>query len=155
MLTSFRNFFLLTVGVALLAGVFYLMMKTSGTTPTSASAGAYIATTTQVRSATDFAWYVENASDYSDTSPNQLVSLMVGTTTYPIGTYQGCEATPDGVALEPSEIIRETCWFAGAGTDIGLFFENGVYTVQTRWTQEVPPDVDAEPHGPFETILTL
>ena len=88
--------------------------------------------------------------------PHQILSLVAAGRTYEIGEYMGCSGISDEGPLEAGEIVRTTCWFAGAGDHVSVFKEQGKYVVKTRWIQESGgPDVQADPQGEFGIVFTL
>lgn len=108
--------------------------------------------------AADVSWKIENASSTDETVPRQTVTLVVRGKEYPLGEYSGCIISMSAQEnLEPGEIARESCWFAGAGEDLSVFKDAQGYVVMKRSVQEVPPDADedVQPYGPFETLLRI
>lgn len=108
--------------------------------------------------AADISWKIENASSTDEAVPRQTVTLLVRGKEYPLGEYSGCVismSAPEN--LEPGEVARESCWFAGAGEDLSVFKDAQGYVVMKRSVQEVPPDAeeDAQPQGPFETLMRI
>lgn len=102
-----------------------------------------------------FEWIVEPSTRYEETMPWQNVVLVFDETSYPIGEDLGCSARAIHTDAD-NEITRKSCWFGGGGNDFSVFLENGTYVVKKRWTSESGgPEVQAEPHGPWEVLFTL
>lgn len=104
---------------------------------------------------TDFSWSVQPAPGSSDTQPDTFLSLVVKDKTISVGKYTGCNGLPSTETLEPGEVARTSCWWAGAGDDISVFKENDRFWVKHRMKQEVPPDVDAPSHSEFATLFRV
>ena len=72
------------------------------------------------------------------------------------GTYLGSCAEIDGTndTLQENQVSGALCWFAGAGDEVGVFNENGVYVVKHGEQQE--PSAEAQGfRGNFKTLITL
>lgn len=103
----------------------------------------------------EFSWSIQPAPGSSDTNPEYFVNLTVKDRTISVGKFIGCTGKPSTASLEPGEVTRTSCWHAGAGTDISVFKEADRFYVKTRFVQEVPPDVEALSHGPFQTLFRI
>jgi hypothetical protein len=90
--------------------------------------------------------------------PTNKVTLVAGAggPTYDLGTHDGTCATVEGSswALLSGERTGVICYFAGAGTELGVFDEKGKLVVK----QGVLEEGDAETagtRGNFTTVLEL
>lgn len=134
--------------LVLIAGVYYLYSTQTdrehddslGAIPTFSSA--------------DFAWHIEKVENFDDTNPKHIVSLDVKGKRYSVGEYAGCDVTSNSL-LEPGEITRQTCWLAGAGNHISVFFEDDRYVVKERWIQESGGEEGVPTEGNFELLFVI
>jgi len=102
----------------------------------------------------DFMWRIENAPNWEETMPRHIVYLDVKGKSYKAGESIGCTVKQD--VVEPNEITRKTCWFAGGGDVYSVFVENDAYTLKHRRMQESGgPGVNANPEGNWETVLKI
>lgn len=101
-----------------------------------------------------FTWRVEDAPDHEDTMPKQIVFLESGGRAYKAGESMGCNIRLDN--LEPNEVTRQTCWFAGGGDEYAVFRDGDAYLLKRRWVQETGgPEIGAEPEGPWEVVTRI
>jgi len=102
----------------------------------------------------DFVWRIENAPHWEETMPRHIVYLDVQGKSYKAGESIGCNIQQD--AVEPNEITRKTCWFAGGGDVYSVVAENDSYILKHRWIQESGgAEVDADTEGDWETVLKI
>lgn len=102
----------------------------------------------------DFSWVVKDVPG-DGYVPHQSVALSVKGKLYPAGDSVGCNPDVERQLL-PGEVARLICWFAGGGDEFVVTNEEGVYRLIRRWIQETGgPEVQAEPHGPWEVVEIL
>jgi len=103
--------------------------------------------------------YIWNFSDKGtdDTGvPHSGVTLLVNGSKYDLGTVDGSCTTIDSgnwnfLEGEESGVI---CYFAGGGTEFGVFNENGQRTIKKGFLDEGDAETAAT-RGNFETVATL
>lgn len=103
---------------------------------------------------TDFQWVIEKAESWEDTMPHQVVSLRYGNNVSEIGVYMNCIDNSVGPAAQ-NPIYEMQCWWAGGGHQLQLIKNENLYQVQVRTVSEVPPGVEAEPYGYWDTVLEI
>ena len=88
--------------------------------------------------------------------PRSAVSVTVGTKTYPIGEFDGACAEIDGTAwpLYEGEKTGVICWWAGGGSEVGIFEEGGRYVVKQGDLDEGSAEIPGF-RGNFRTIVTI
>lgn len=138
-----KTFLWITGGVMLIGAGYFVFTNYSSIQDKSISYAA-----------ADFSWRIENAPNYEETMPRQIVHLDVKGKSYLIGESIGCD-TKNGPE-EPNEIARKLCWFGGGGDIYSVFDENGTFIVKHKWIQESGgPGVNAPPEGPWEVVLKI
>jgi hypothetical protein len=85
--------------------------------------------------------------------PRTEVTLVTDRKSYTIGTYDGSCAEQD-TDLMPNEKIKAVCWFAGGGKEIGLFDENGSWSVKVGDVDEGSAETGGF-RGNFQTTVSL
>jgi hypothetical protein len=104
-----------------------------------------------------YAWTFKDKGEEAGTgAPLTEVSLTYGNITKVVGTYQGSCAVIDGATwkLLVGEKSGVICWFAGGGSEIGIFDENGKTVLKVGGVEEG----DAETPGSraqFRTVMSL
>lgn len=73
-----------------------------------------------------------------------------------VGTYPGaCSIVEDSSwPLLENELTGVICWFAGAGTEVGVFYEDGVRVVKVGSLEEGTAETEGS-RGGFETAFAL
>ena len=73
-----------------------------------------------------------------------------------VGTYPGsCSIVEESSwPLLENELTGVICWFAGAGTEVGVFYENGVRVVKVGSLEEGTAEISGS-RGGFETAFAL
>ena len=76
-----------------------------------------------------------------------------------IGTYEGgCSVLggegASGWPLAEGEVTAVICYWAGAGDEVGVFYENGVYVVKHGALEEGTAE-EAGTRGGYETLFTI
>ncbi len=88
-------------------------------------------------------------------NPQTKVTLTTGGKTYDAGTYEGsCQVNTMGGGLMPGEKAAATCWFAGAGDELGVFEEGGKIVLKHGELQEASGEGDAF-RGNFKVLTSL
>lgn len=100
-------------------------------------------------------WAFDPAGTEGD-MPLTAVSVIAEGRTYDAGTYAGnCfEIAGSGWELLPGERSGAICWWAGGGTELGVFFENGELVVKRGVLEEGSGEIEAV-RGDFSTVLVL
>lgn len=93
-----------------------------------------------------YVWeFAEAGTDERSQAPLTRVTLAAGGVSYDAGLYTGMcfEMERSPLALLPDELSAAVCWFAGSGTEIGVFEENGRILVRAgvvdEGSAETPP----------------
>lgn len=80
-----------------------------------------------------FEWTFTDAGvDEMLAAPRTTVSLRISGVDVPVGTYTGSCATLEEAGYKPveGELSGVVCWFAGGGTEIGVFSEDGALVLK-------------------------
>lgn len=86
--------------------------------------------------------------------PRTHVRVAFEGTTHTVGTFDGSCAELTTDQLQENEVSGILCWWAGAGTEIGIFHEGDAYVLR-KGVQEEPTAETEGFRGDFETILEL
>lgn len=108
-------------------------------------------------SSSQFAWSFQNVGTEEDTgAPMTAVTLRADGAPYDVGTYQGdCFVIEDSNwELEDNEVSGVICYFAGGGSEVGVFRENGALVVKTGQLDEGSAEI-AGVRGNFTTLIKL
>ncbi|MFA6050051.1 MAG: hypothetical protein WC761_02535 [Candidatus Paceibacterota bacterium] len=104
-----------------------------------------------------YTWTFKDKGEEEGTgAPLTEVSLTYGDTTKIVGTYQGSCAVIDGATWklllgEKSGVI---CWFAGGGSEIGIFEENGQMVLKVGGVEEGDAETPGSRAG-FKAVMSL
>lgn len=91
--------------------------------------------------------------EQADGIPRTSVQLWVRDTPRSVGTFEGsCAASKED--LLPGEIEKVVCWYAGGGSEIGIFSEQGGYVVKVGSLDEGSAET-AGFRGAFNNLFTL
>ena len=103
-----------------------------------------------------FKWIVSEAGVNAQGTPHTNVSVQVGGREYQAGTYAGsCIEVPLlGWEFVPGELSAVLCWFAGGGTELGVFQEGESLVLKKGSVDEGTAEAPGT-RGPFETILLI
>lgn len=105
-----------------------------------------------------FMWNITELGEHSSAPgvPLSGVTITTGGKTYPIGTVDGNCAEIDGTSwpLYEGEKTGVICWWAGGGTEYGVFEEGGKMVVKEGFLEEGSAET-AGFRGGFETIIVL
>lgn len=86
------------------------------------------------------------------------VTLTTDGQTHVVGTYEGhCSVIGDAASSWPlatNELTGVICYWAGAGDEVGVFMENGAYSVQHGTVAEGSAEVGGS-RGPYTTLFAL
>ncbi len=94
-----------------------------------------------------------SVEEQADGIPRTSVQLWVRDTPRSVGTFEGsCAASKDD--LLPGEIERVVCWYAGGGSEIGIFNEGGEHVVKVGSLDEGSAET-AGFRGAFKKLFTL
>ncbi len=100
-------------------------------------------------------WKFTNAgTDEATQAPTSNVIATVNGREYALGTYLGSCFQVKGSQwqLLPGEIDGVICYFAGGGTEIGVFQENGKLVFKTAPTEEGGSETPSQ-RGNFSQVL--
>ena len=88
--------------------------------------------------------------------PQTDVTLMVGERTIPLGTFDGpCTVVEESEwPLLQGEKSGAICWWAGGGSEVGVFLEYGHDVVKVGQLDEGSSEISPT-RGNFVTIVTL
>ena len=106
-----------------------------------------------------YTWeFVEGGVATTTGIPKTAVILKVGSKVYSAGTYDGTcfdvTATTSAWTLLPDESAAAICWWAGGGTELGVFTENGKQVVKKGELDEGSDEV-AGTRGNFVTQFEI
>jgi hypothetical protein len=105
-----------------------------------------------------FTWNITELGEHSSAPgiPRSEITLTTGGKTYPVGEFNGSCAEIDGTAwpLYEGEKTGVICWWAGGGSEVGVFVENGTLIVKEGDLDEGNAEIPGF-RGNFRTILTL
>jgi len=89
-------------------------------------------------------------------APKTTVSVVWGGKSYDAGTYQGnCFSIAESAwELAPGEETGAICWWAGSGTEIGVFLEGNDLAVKRGFIEEGSAEVEGS-RGSFTTLFLL
>lgn len=106
------------------------------------------------------AWKFSDEGENSMGTLRTKVTLIFDQKEYDAGTYDGsCSEIDerggiDGTGLLPNEVAGVQCWFAGGGSEIGVFKYDDLYIVNLGILEE--GDAETPPfRGTFEGLLDL
>lgn len=96
------------------------------------------------------------SEDSASGAPMREVSVAYKGQTHVIGTYQGsCSVVEDSSwPLLENELTGVICWWAGGGTEVGVFYDNGKRVVKVGSLEEGTAE-EAGFRGDFKQTLTL
>lgn len=104
-----------------------------------------------------YEWSFQNMGTEEDTGASiTAVTLRADGVTHEIGTYQGDCFVIEGSDWEyqEHEVSGAICWFAGGGSEIGVFNENGSRVVKVGDLDEGSAET-AGVRGNFRTVVEL
>ncbi len=105
-----------------------------------------------------FRWAFTPAGGNGDTGAYQYqVTLAVDGEEHDMGTFAGpCVVIGDPTtwALQPGELTGVICYFAGAGSEVGVFYENGSYVVK-KGTLEEGSEEEPGTRGGYENVFVI
>ncbi len=144
----------ITIGILLLA-----LGATAATLIIKKPADVVVKTSTETPTNTEptYSWTFKNKGEKKDTgAPLTEVSLTAGGSTRVIGTYEGSCSVIDNKSwkLLPGEKTGVICWFAGGGSEIGVFEESGSVVVKVGSVDEGDAET-AGTRGSFKTVISL
>jgi hypothetical protein len=109
-----------------------------------------------------FSWGYKSIEPTTSGVPMTDVILSVASAsnqkTYSLGTYEGSCSVITATSswnLLPGEISGTICWFAGGGTELGIFRENMTFTVKKGLLDEGSEEASSTRGANMETIATL
>jgi len=104
-----------------------------------------------------FAWSIENVGTEKETeAPITAVILRVNGVAYDVGTYTGsCFVIGESEwQYLDNEVTGVICWWAGGGSEVGVFRENGALVVKTGELDEGSAETPGF-RGNFRTLFEL
>jgi len=132
--------------LAVIAGA-WLIMTPGPTAPTDAISETRV-----------FTWNITELGEHPSAPgiPRSVVALTSGGKTYPIGEFDGSCFEIEGTAwtLYEGEKTGVVCWWAGGGSEVGVFEENGKFVVKQGDLDEGTAETPGV-RGNFRTILTI
>ncbi len=101
-------------------------------------------------------WKFMNEGIDASNTPQTSVSVSMNGKVFPAGMYEGScsEIASTSWALLPGEKAGATCWFAGGGTELGVFDDNGILILKKGVLDEGSVDT-APTRGNFQPVVTL
>lgn len=143
------------VVVIAVAGAAFLLMREKASAPVAMPEGERMTTTTtDAAAASDVDWtFVPADDDPASGAPRTAVTVRIAGREHEVGTYQGsCALRQDD--LLPGEKSAVLCWFAGGGTELGVFEEDGGLVVKAGTVDEGSAE-EAGFRGDFRTVVRL
>lgn len=106
-----------------------------------------------------FSWSFKDAgTDEASGVPHTEVTLVMNGTEYPAGTYEGSCSEIAGASssweLVAGEQTGVICWWAGGGTELGVFEENGRLVIKKGFLDEGGAETPGL-RGNFELLFEL
>jgi len=105
-----------------------------------------------------FAWNIKELGENpaAPDVPRTSVSITSGGKTYAVGEFEGSCAEIDGTswALVEGEKTGVICWWAGGGSEAGVFEENGKMVLKVGILEEGSAEIPGF-RGNFQTIATF
>lgn len=130
--------FLILIGIILLALAAWWTLNFQ---PQEAPPGDTLATSTEPTS--QWQWEFDPVGENADGVPKTNVTLRNGGTSYSIGATEGnCFDIAQSdwkLLLDEGELAGAICWFAGGGTEIGVFSDGGRALVKIGEVDEAMP----------------
>lgn len=108
-------------------------------------------------SGVQFVWSFQNVGVEEETGASETaVTLRVDGAPYGVGTYQGeCAVIEDSNwELEENEVSGVICWFAGGGSEVGVFLEDEKFVIKVGQLDEGSAEVPGF-RGNFKTLIEL
>ena len=105
----------------------------------------------------NFEWtFVKHEADEATGIPHTDVALRSGEKTYDAGTHEGeCFVIEDSAwELLPQEQSGVICWFAGGGSEVGIFEEEDNLVVKRGLVDEGDAETPGT-RGDFEKLFEL
>lgn len=147
--------------VIIAAGAFLLYQHAAAPAPAvpgSSTSSVPTATTTSNAQQESFTWRFTDTAAPDATEPSTGVTLVLGTTgkSYDLGKYVGSCSAIDGSSwkLVEGELSGVICWWAGGGTELGVFRDGSNFVVKTGLLDEGTAETPGM-RGSFKTLLTL
>lgn len=127
------------VAVLLVAGATYGVLVQTANAPTGKTPESY-------------SWTFQDKTT-DQAQPRTQVSIVAEGKARAVGTYDGScsEIDTDLLPFEQSKVV---CWFAGGGKEIGLFNEDGQWSVQVGDLDEGSAEIEGF-RGNFKTLITF
>lgn len=104
-----------------------------------------------------FTWNISELGENPDSgAPRTSVTLTSGGKTYPVGEFNGSCAEIDGTSwpLVEGEKTGVICWWAGGGSEAGIFEEDGKTVLKVGILEEGTAETPGF-RGGFQTIATI
>lgn len=102
----------------------------------------------------DVTWHFVDRGTTADDTPHTEVIATIGGLEYSLGEYVGsCGNTPQSTPLK-GEISSALCWWAGAGTEIGVFKDGKDIVVKVRDVDEGTAETSGF-QSKFEELLRI
>lgn len=118
-------------------------------------------TSTETSASTEkrvFTWNITEMSEdpAAPGVPRSSVSLSSGSQTYPVGEFEGSCAEIDGTSwtLVEGEKTGVICWWAGGGSEVGVFEEGSELVIKVGILDEGSAEIPGF-RGDFQTIATI
>ena len=91
-----------------------------------------------------------------DGIPRSSVTLAANGKVYQLGEFDGScfEVDASSWPLMPGEIAGVICWFAGGGSEVGVFEEGGSYVIKVGILEEGTAEIEGF-RGDFQTIASI
>lgn len=99
-------------------------------------------------------WSFETKEAEGMNPPQTKVTVSIDGKDSNAGIYDGTCASVEPTELESGELSGVLCWWAGGGTEIGVFKENGKMILKKRSMDEGTAEEEGF-RGNFQTVLEL
>jgi hypothetical protein len=141
-------------------GVLAYLLFTKNTVPTDGAmdGAANEQPAAKTPAAQDYQWNLTELAESPVVPgmPRTGVTLTSGGKTYPVGEFDGsCFVIEDSSwTLLPNEKTGVICWFAGGGSEAGVFEQDGKFFVRVGYLDEGSEEI-AGTRGGFEQLFEV
>jgi hypothetical protein len=109
--------------------------------------------TRDVGGSSSYEWEFKDLGSKDYEGPQTEVVLKSGTKEYSLGKFSG-DCAVQNIDLLPNQESRVICWWAGAGSEIGIFIENGKRIVKVGDVDEGDSETPGF-RGNFKVLMEL
>lgn len=139
----------LVVIVALVAGAYWYMNRVPGiSVDTAQNQSAKMV----------FTWNITELGEHAAAPgvPRTGVTVTTGGKTYAVGEFDGSCAEIDGTSwpLVEGEKTGVICWWAGGGSEVGIFEEDGKMVIKVGYLEEGTAETEGF-RGGYQAVATI